>query len=408
MATNINISLDKRRKKQDGTFPVVFRIGHFRRTVVIQTGFAVPEKAWDAKRREIKKSFTDLGSTARINNKLLKQKAEMLQKVEELAQSNQLNSLSATELKELLTQKADSSSIFVFTEKLIEDLRKAQKFGNARNYRIVMGVLKTYCQEIGKEDLLFREINYRFLKNFEHSHLAKGNSINSLSVYLRAVRALYNKAIKEGIAKLEEYPFKAYQIKSKPTQKRAITLEDLQKILTLNLEKGTKLFQYRNYFITSYLLWGISFMDMAFLKLENIASDRMKYRRRKTEKLYDIRISGQLSEILAYYTDGKEAQDFIFPIIKRTELEDQLRDIKWARKRYNKGLREIQKMCGIEEKLTSYVARHSFATQALLNEIPIKAISEMLGHSDLSTTQVYLKSLPTNVLDDYADRLRLE
>ncbi len=407
MSTNITISLDKRRKKSDATYPIVFRIGHHRKTLAIPTGYFIPEKDWDAKRREIKKTYKGVSSVSRANNKLIRERAEMLDKIEVLRAEDKLDALTVKDLKAYLVKKTNTTSIFVFTEQLIQDLRKAQKFGNARNYETVLGVMKSYCRDQGKDDLLFREINYRFLKEFEHAHLAKGNSINGLSVYLRAIRALFNKAIKEGIVKQESYPFKQYQIQSKPTQKRAITLEKLQRIVELKLEEGTKLYHYRNYFIASYLLWGISFIDLAFLRVENINNDRVKFRRRKTEKLYDIRITRQLAEILAYYAEGKEATDFIFPIIRRDGLEKQLRDVKWVRKKYNKGLREIAEMCKIEEKLTSYVARHSFATQAILNEIPIKAISEMLGHSDLSTTQVYLKSLPTNVLDDYADRLGL-
>ena len=134
----------------------------------------------------------------------------------------------------------------------------------------------------------------------------------------------------------------------------------------------------------------------------------MRYQRKKTSRMYDIKISDQLSEIIEYYSEGEQGpKDFIFPIIKRDKLEAQIKDVDWARKRYNSGLREIAELCGIEEKLTSYVARHSFATQALLNDVPIKAISEMLGHSSLSTTEVYLKSLPTNVLDEYSDRVSL-
>ena len=134
---------------------------------------------------------------------------------------------------------------------------------------------------------------------------------------------------------------------------------------------------------------------------------RVKYRRKKTSKLYDIPLSEQLKNILDYYLVGKGPSDFIFPIIKREDLEDQYKDIKWARKRYNKGLKEIQVLCGIEETLTSYVIRHSFATQALLKDVPIKAISEMLGHSKLSTTEVYLKSLPSRLLDKFAEKLNL-
>ena len=128
---------------------------------------------------------------------------------------------------------------------------------------------------------------------------------------------------------------------------------------------------------------------------------------KKTSKLYNIPLSDHLKDIIEFYREDKKPSDFIFPIIKRKNMEDQYKDVKWARKRYNMDLKEIQKLCGIEETLTSYVVRHSFATQALLKEVPIKAISEMLGHSNLSTTQVYLKSLPTELLDEYAKRVEL-
>ena len=407
MSTHIAISLEKRRKGQDGTFMIVYRLGHFRKTTVIASGFRVLEKDWDAKRRQVRKTHKGILSVSRINQQLLNQKALYLERIEQLKQANQLKGLTAIELKELLTRKRDSNSFFEFTERIIQELRKAQKFGNARNYDTVLGVLRTYQNQFGKEDLSFEDITYRFLVKFEHAHLEKGNSINGLSVYMRAIRALYNKAIKEGLSKREDYPFAEYKIRSKPTQKRAITVDEIRSILSLELEEDSHLFHYRNYFIASYMLWGISFMDLAFLRMSNISNGRISYRRRKTEKVYDIPISDQLAEIIAYYAEEKKEEEFIFPIIKREKLEDQYRDIKWARKRYNKGLREIGEQCGIEEKMTSYVARHSFATQALLNEIPIKAISEMLGHNNLSTTQVYLKSLPSQVLDDYSKQITL-
>lgn len=409
MTTKIKISLDTRRMKKDGTYPIVLRISHQQRTAVIQTGYAVPQKDWNDRRGEVKKSFKGVNSVSRLNNNLIKMKAELLDKIRELEEKDQFSGLSVKEIKDLLTRKQSSLSFLTFTESLIKDFQEAQRFGNARSYTTVLGVLKSFCKNKGKSDLQFREVTYRFLKRFEHAHLAKGNSINSLAVYMRTIRAIYNKGIKEGLIEREHYPFHEYKIQTEPTKKRAISIENLHKIVELNLseEEELKLFHYRNYFLTSYILWGISFMDLAFLRLENIMNDRIKYRRRKTSKLYDIKLTEQLSEILTYYIADKKPKDFIFPIIKRESLEDQYKDVRWERKRYNLGLREIGKRCGIEEKLTSYVARHSFATQALMNEIPLKAISQMLGHSKLSTTEIYLKSLPTNVLDDYADRLSL-
>lgn len=114
-----------------------------------------------------------------------------------------------------------------------------------------------------------------------------------------------------------------------------------------------------------------------------------------------------MQEILKFYTNKKKRKDFILPVLKRASLELQYKDAQWALKNYNKGLKKIAELCEIEERLTSYVSRHSFATHALFKNIPLPAISSMLGHSKLSTTQIYLKSLPSNVLDTYQEELNI-
>ena len=149
------------------------------------------------------------------------------------------------------------------------------------------------------------------------------------------------------------------------------------------------------------MLYGISFIDLAYLKMENIIDGRLKFKRKKTGKLYDIKLFPQLEALLAHDTVGKRKSDYIFDIIFRNDPELAYKDAKWERLRYNKGLKELGELCGIETRLTSYVSRHSFATQAMLHKVPVVAISAMLGHSKLSTTQIYLKDLPNNILDEY-------
>jgi integrase len=190
-----------------------------------------------------------------------------------------------------------------------------------------------------------------------------------------------------------------------PTEKRALEAGDIRRILELELPKDEVLFRYRNYFICSFFLYGMNFTDMAYLQVNNIIDGRIRFRRKKTGKLYDIKITDQLQEILDIYLKGKSKEDYIFPVIKRQDPAKQEREINWERQRYNRGLKKIQKLCAIEQKLTTYVSRHSFATQAMLHNIPLEAISAMLGHSKLNTTQIYLRSLPTRILDDYNERL---
>jgi integrase len=404
MNTNLIISLDKRREKKDGTFPLILRLTHLRKTTSISLGYNISEKDWDEKNRRIKKSYKDVSSVSRLNNKLAKQKAEAMDIINNLDEKGQLNFISILQLKEKITKKSSTGSFFQFGDDLVKDMKEARQIGNARIHKTLLNVLRTYCK--GK-DLKFYELNYDFLKKFEKYHLSKGNSINGLSVYMRTIRAIYNKAISANCVEKQAYPFENYKIRSVPTEKRAISIESLQKIIKVDLKKDHPLFNFRNYFIVSYLMFGISFTDMAHLQLKNIINGRIKYRRKKTSRLYDIKFTDQLKEILNVYIKGKNSEDFIFPVIKRKEIENQFRDIEWARIRYNRGLKELAELCDIEENLTSYVARHSFATQAMLNNIPLQAISAMLGHSELNTTQIYLKSLPSNILDDYQERVSL-
>lgn len=175
--------------------------------------------------------------------------------------------------------------------------------------------------------------------------------------------------------------------------------------MNLDLEHGSGLFEARNFFLISFYSMGASFIDLAFLKKENLVDGRLQYQRQKTGRHYDIKIEPQLQKILNYYLKGKKKDDFIFPIIRREELTDQYRDIQWAQNRYNKRLKIIAEMAKIEEKLTSYVSRHSFATLADQMEISLTAISQMMGHERVSTTQVYLASLKSNVLDKYNERI---
>ena len=401
------ITLDTRRSKKDGSYPLVLRLSFKGRTANLPLGYDLHQRDWDTKKRKVKKSYEGVSSISRLNHELQHKKTQVLDALKELEEQDLLVGMSVQEIKKHLTREENTSSFFFFTQSLIQDFRKVQRFGNAASYTTVLSVLQTFVREQRKADLEFKEVTYSFLKRFENWHLAKGNTYNSLAVYMRTIRAIYNKAIKAGLVEREHYPFYQYKIKTEPTKKRAISLEDLQKVIQLELDPETKLFDYRNYFLASYMLWGISFMDLAFLRVENVVNGRVKYRRKKTSKLYDIPLSEQLENILNYYLEGKGPSDFIFPIIKREDLEDQYKDIKWARKRYNKGLKGIQELCGIQETLTSYVIRHSFATQALLKDVPIKAISEMLGHSKLSTTGVYLKSLPSKLLDEYSEYLHL-
>ncbi len=402
MKTNLTLSIDARRKRKDGTCPIIFRLSHHRKTIAIATGFSVPPEHWSEKTREVKKNYKGVSSVTRLNNLLTKKKTELIDGINSLEENGRLEGYSIKELKSLLTKTTNKVSFFEYTQELIDGMVEAKRFGNARAYKQVYNILKTFN---GKESLRFEEITNAYLNRFEIHHLKKGNSLNGLSVYMRTIRAIYNRAIVQGLVTRDYYPFTHYKIKSEPTAKRAISREKIKRILELELESSSPLFHARNYFICSYLMNGISFIDMAFLKINNIVDGRIHYRRQKTGKPYDIKITEQLSSILDFYLGDKNGNDFIYPIVKRISLENQHRDIRDARIKYNRRLKKIAKLCGIEENLTSYVSRHSMATNLILSDVPINALSKMMGHSDLQTTEIYIKNLPTHIMDEYQERL---
>lgn len=424
MNTSLVLTLDMRRAKKDGTYPVIIRISHYNRSTSFTTGVSVPEKDWDFDKKVIRKTYMGTTSVTRLNNFLNKQRVKAIDIVNRLKEEDQLRFMSITQLKEQLTQSEKVHSFFSFVEKLITEMKKEERFGNAKAYQTVLNSVKEFT---GNKDLYFEELNYEFLMKYQTDFLSKEkktgkkeyninsknkitkkNSLNGLSVYMRTIRAIFNRAIKSGIVDKNLYPFDKYIIKNEPTKKRALEMDDIRKILLIDLSAEDKLFHTRNYFMASYLMCGMSFIDMAFLTVEDLKNGRVSYRRKKTSKLYNFIISEQLKQILDYYLKGKSKTDFVFPIIKPGKLEEQYNDIADARKKYNVRLKLLAEKCGIESHLTSYVSRHSFATQAVLQNLPLQAVSQMLGHSSLATTQIYLKSLPNNIMDEYMMKMQIK
>jgi integrase/recombinase XerD len=417
--TSVKISLDTRRAKADGTYPLILRLTHKRKTTSIKTGVYLKKEDWDEDRLEVKKSYKGASNVTRLNNEIQKKKAEALDSILKLEEKAKRPSLSVTDIKHQIDPDSSSQSFYAFGEKLVKELMIAERIGTARTYQLVLNVLRNFNK--GKPfdkskggdpkktkfkpdkypDLTFEEMDYTFLKKLEHYHLAAGNAFNGLAVYMRTIRSMYNQAIKAGAVDKSLYPFSDYKIKTEPTQKRALEMSYLAKIIALELPNNHPAYDARNFFIASYMMYGMNFADMAYLEKTDIINGRIQYRRRKTSKLYDIKISEGLADILAHYTQRNPTSTYVFPIIKREGAILRQRDIQFGRKEYNENLGTIAGLCGIEQKLTSYVSRHSFATNAMLSNVPVNAISTMLGHSSLKTTEIYLKSLPSNILDEY-------
>lgn len=403
MNASVNLELDKRYQKKDGSYPIKLLIVISGEPLRISTGYSVEPKYWQENSQSIKTTCKAFQNVTRVNNLLNKQKSKALDMLTQLQDNNELDKLSLNEIKNRIASKYSSLYTFEFCEQIINELETAGKIGNARVYRTHLASLRNYAET----DFPMKQITFTWLKGYEAWYLAqknsngKPNSINGLSVHLRTLRALYNTAIARNLIPQENYPFKKYKIKKEATRKRAITQQDIAKLKATEPQTDRQR-RAKDYFLMSFYLMGASFIDLAFLKLSDIKNGRIEYKRKKTGKLHSIKITPPLLEILNRYTADKFADDFVLNIIPTEEtLKKQYAAARDEMRRYNKALKELAILAGIEDAITSYTARHTFATTAKFKGVPVAAISDALGHSDVKTTQIYLDQFDNDTMDAY-------
>ena len=223
-------------------------------------------------------------------------------------------------------------------------------------------------------------------------------STNTISIYLRTLRAIINKALNDGLIDESQYPFKKISIKSEKTRKRAVNKEVIKMVEDLDVSKEKNLQLYKDLFMFSFYNRGMNFVDMAFLKVRNFEGGRLNYTRQKTGQQFSIKITDKSKSIIGRYSDLKDSDAYIFPIIFRKGKE--YLDYRNAMRLMNKKLKKISKLLKLETPLTTYVSRHSWATIAKRSGISTAIISEGLGHTTEEITQVYLDSFENEVLDD--------
>jgi integrase/recombinase XerD len=299
-------------------------------------------------------------------------------------------------------KKYEREGVISFINKQIAKLKSEDRLGSANSYKDTRNRIQEY-----KPRSYFQDIDKKFLENLEKFLLAKGNSLNSIGIYMRTLRAIYNKAIAEELIKDEFYPFKKYKIKSGNTSKRALTKKDMQLILKHKVEKNSRKWHSLNFFMFSYLCRGMNLKDIALLKWkENIIGDRIVYLRSKTantKKTTDpniIKIEPEIEKILNHYSKENK---FVFPILEPglSPLTTRYRILNTL-KHISKNLREIASELKIEQAnlITHYWARHTYATTLKRSGISTAVISEALGHSSEVTTKAYLDKFEQTEIDN--------
>lgn len=226
---------------------------------------------------------------------------------------------------------------------------------------------------------------------------------------MRHLRMMINKAVSRKIIAKELYPFDEYKISKlkRGNNKIAMSLEDYRKFKSVDLSESPHLIEAYNYFIFSFLTRGMNLHDMMLLRWSDIRNGRIFYVRAKTKVSFSIEILPAVQQILDHYKAQNRNTPYVFPILLSDDLTPQ--QIAYRKhkviSRYNKKLKEIAKLAGIEQELTSYVARHSYATILKQLGASTDLISESMGHSNVSVTENYLKEFSTEVLDETNKKL---
>ena len=288
---------------------------------------------------------------------------------------------------------SESQSFYNFMESVIVLLRRLNRERTSETYSAALSSFMHFRQN---KDVQLDDMDADMMMEYEAWLKMKGVSLNTLSFYMRILRAAYNRAVEKGLT-VQKHPFKHVYTGMDKTQKRAIPLKDIKHIKELDLSGKPHWELARDMFLFSFYTRGMSFIDMAYLKKSDLKNGILSYRRHKTGQQLHIKWENCMEAIVAKYAAGC-SEGYLLPILRlpSKKLRSQYKSTLF---RINKYLKEIAKLCGIATPLTMYVSRHSWASIAKSKNIPISVISEGMGHDSEETTRIYLASLDGSVID---------
>ena len=397
MNATINVVCYKWKTLANGEYPLMLRICKDGKKKYQSLGISVLPRYWDFTRNKPKPNCPNKEYIQKI---ILDKQTELQQRMLEF--NSEQKEYTTTTLLNDENKRFELKTVCQFYQELIEQCKNNNKCGNRLIYKGSYNSLKVFTKN--QLDIPFSAIDISWLNKYEKWLRSKGNKETTMSLMFRTLRSAYNKAIKAKCARKSDYPFDEYKINKfdTKTQKRAIAKTEVLKFTKEvdNIGKRQYVQLSKDIFIFSYLCGGINFTDIANLTKANITTGRIHYIRQKTGKLIKLGISEEAMQIIKKYES--ESKGYLFPIlnanIHKTPLQKQNRIHKMLGN-VNKNLKLIAAQLNVDANMTTYVARHSFASVLKKSGVSIALISEALGHSDLSTTQVYLDSFDNEQID---------
>lgn len=297
----------------------------------------------------------------------------------------------ADDVISMFHKQTKESSFFNFMHGVIAQLKLLGKIRTSETY---IATFKSFMVFRENQDVPLDGISSDLMLLYEAHLKARDVSMNTISFYMRNLRAVYNRAVEKGLTP-QNKPFRHVYTGVDKTIKRAIPIKEIKALKELDLSLKPSLDFARDMFMLSFYTRGMSFIDMAYLKKSNLQNGILIYRRRKTGQQLTIKWEKCMEVIVSKYPQNQT--DYLLPIIKETVNERRQYDN--ALHMVNYHLKDLSLMLKLQRPLTMYVARHSWASAAKARNIPLSVISEGMGHDSEATTQIYLASLETSVVD---------
>ncbi len=398
MSASIKVILSTQKVLKNGEHPIYLRVIKDRKTKYMAIA-SCSLKMWDEKENMPKKKHPLYKELSILIDKKKLEAKKLLYDLD-----THESGYSSDNVKAILVNTNSKTSVLKYFDEVIERFEKSNRIGYANIFKSTKNSLSTFMND---KDIVFSDITPSFINKYEAEFLSRGVKPNSIFVYMRTFKTLINNARSENIVKAEYNPFKDISFtkyRRIKTAKRAISKEQIEAIKKLKFKPDSSIFHAQNYFLFSYYNRGINFIDMAFLKWSSINNNKLTYTRSKTKENFNIGMLDPAIEILTYYKNNypHAETDYIFPILNHSHETAKSIDYRTDKvlKQVNKDLKTIGKEANIKEKLTTYVARHSYATNMRNSGISVSVISKAMGHDSEKTTEIYLEGFDNKILDE--------
>ncbi len=402
--------LDTRAIKDDDPAPLKVAITKKRQAAYISLGIKLTKKQWDAKKQRI----IDAPNKLRLENYIKNKMMEIENAIMDLQTKGELTKQTATQIKNKVIAYLDPevNKKDLFINRYIEYMNSRSAQRTREIYETTLKKMRSFDSKV--DTYSFEDISKDWLKRLDFELIKQGLRKNSRNIHFRNIRAVFNDAIDNEIT--THYPMRTFDINPEQTEKRSLTIENLRTLFNYNVEPWQQ--KYLDYFKLTFYLIGINPADILSCTDDNVVEGRLLYRRKKTGRLYSIRIEPEALEIIKKYR-GKERlvnfsekmksyKQFIGKANKGLKTIGPISKIKNLNKKPNDFQKEYHKAYnGIFPSISLYWARHTWATIAFSIGIPEEIIAEALGHSHGNrTTAIYIDKSVANI--DAANRKVLD